>query len=228
MRYELDRCLIGPLDVVEGHYHRPAATQQPQQSAHSPVGPVALVGGAPRRVRRPARPTRERPRRAPTCCPGRGSRTGAGRACRGDHLERRRRRQRAVPLELRGRPSATTISRSARVPRASSSAVLPIPASPDTARTDGVPADTPSRSLHRGQLTIPTDQLARCHAPHLGDSPLLRNASRLQPRRSTLDSIRAISFVVVLQLRMVMFLYSGSEATLLSRLLVAFAASREK
>jgi acetyl esterase/lipase len=43
-----------------------------------------------------------------------------------------------------------------------------------------------------------------------------------------LASIRASSFVVVLQLRMVMFLYSGSEATLLSRLLVAFAASREK
>ena len=44
--------------------------------------------------------------------------------------------------------------------------------------------------------------------------------------QSTLDSIRASSFVAVLQLRIVLFLYSGSEATLLSRLLVAFAASR--
>ena len=56
----------------------------------------------------------------------------------------------------------------------------------------------------------------------------LRQPTALQARGSTFDSIRASSFVVVLQLRMVMFLYSGNEATLLSRLLVAFAASREK
>ncbi len=55
-----------------------------------------------------------------------------------------------------------------------------------------------------------------------------RAVSAPQSRLSTLDSICASSFVVVLQLRSVMFLYSGSEATLLSRLLVAFAASREK
>jgi hypothetical protein len=54
------------------------------------------------------------------------------------------------------------------------------------------------------------------------------SATRPHPGRSTLDSIRVSSFVVVLQLRIVMFLYSGSEATLLSRLFVALAASREK
>src|SRR5688572_22479211 len=45
---------------------------------------------------------------------------------------------------------------------------------------------------------------------------------------SALDSISARSFVVVLQLRIVMFLYSGTEAILLSLLLVFFAARREK
>jgi hypothetical protein len=54
------------------------------------------------------------------------------------------------------------------------------------------------------------------------------NGREVQARASACDSTRASSFVVVLQLRMVMFLYSGSEATLLSRLLVALAASREK
>ena len=65
-----------------------------------------------------------------------------------------------------------------------------------------------------------------------GESAAARPGARRNRRRELsrypVCSIRSRSFVVVPQLRIVMFLYSGFMTTLPMRLLVAFSVNREK
>ena len=142
---DLERRLVGPVQVVEREQQRAADGEPVEQLLHRAVRAVALGlqravrhrGAVERRGRSPPARRAARRRRARAC---------AGRATRGGRRARRRARRTAARARTPPRgPASTSHPRSpASADSRSITLVLPIPGSPTTARKPGPPAATAS------------------------------------------------------------------------------------
>ena len=142
-RDDLQRGLVGPVQVVEREQQRPADREPVEQL----LAPPGARGSARPGARRPAPRGRRATGRSPPARPAarrRRARACDGRARRGSRRARRRARRTAARART---PPRVRRARASRAPDASSESrsirlVLPIPGSPTTARNPGPPAAT--------------------------------------------------------------------------------------
>ena len=175
---QLDRCRIGPVDVVEHEHERRRRCDALEQLAHGPVGAVALVLSA--RARSPAPSPAWRGTSAPARCAGRR------RATRGVAARARRRTPRARRRRSRtaGRPPAPMRSRTARGARARRhgrparrAAVLPIPGSPTSRSPRPAPRERRG-AVQRAELLGAPDEVRSDR--HLGPGASITERAELR------------------------------------------------
>ena len=171
---QLERCAVGPLQVVEDEHERPPGRQHPEQVRDRPVAAKPLLGERARQHsrRRPAPGTR-----APAADGARRSarRVPERRARRDTDRARRRRRRTAARAQARppGPRRPALGGPTARSPSAASNRDLPIPGSPETAHAPALarqPGRPSARSSTASSASLPTHgaRTLTCKCPGRG------------------------------------------------------------